>query len=554
MYPGPTPWTVRSSFVSPVPIPESAPGDTPRTCVSFNSGWLPLVIGALLQLAQPAAWDTADDAARQAVLLDVQDLLARFGVAGGCMLLRWNTDTCAIEQSTDDGATWAAIDGWDLEGVQGCVLAGLSIRIDGGGNLQWSTDGGTTWTTVDGWPPPTPPNPSSAPTDQEACNISLHLAQNIIQGALVSAINSFDTSISEAAAAAAIIALIPGFGPEIALTIEAATGIAYLIYNTGSIGDYRTASTSATLLSSLVCAIYGAIRTDGAVTAGNFAAVQTAIHAIAYSPTDVQDAIDAFVTSLDANGMMAAQQLGGLVAGDCSACSNAPVNATSCGVFNGTNDYASTNVTASVYDAAGPAAGPMSIGAWVKIDGGTIPNIFNNMGTSNVVGEIVFRSRRDLGTTGNHPIEGVWRTGSSTGVFLWRSSTFVADSTWSHVAFTTDGAGAGQMYINGSAVSQTFTSTNYGAGAAANPRIGSEETGASGDFFQGKMKDMQIANVRWTTAQVLAIYNGGKDGQVAGPNLVARWLFNQISGASVTSQVGAHSATWHGSPPHWGFD
>lgn len=552
MYPGPTPWTVRSSFVSPVPIPDAAPGDTPRTCVSFSSAWLPLVIGALLQLAQPAAWDTADDSARNAVLLDVQDLLERFGVAGGCMQLRWNPDTCAIEQSTDDGATWTAIEGWDLTGVQGCVMGGLSIRIDPGGNLQWSIDGGSTWTNVDGWSPGTPPNPQGASTSQEACNIATWLAQDIIQGALVSAIDSFDASISAGAAAAAVIALIPVFGPEIALTIEAAVGITYLIYTTGSIGDYRTASTDPTLAKDLQCAIYTEIIADGAVTADNYSAVAAAIHGIGYTPSDVQDAIDNFISSLGMNGLLAAQQLGGLTTGDCAGCIAPTPGGSNCAVFNGTNDY--LEAAATIMRSTN---GPFTIMAWVKMSApssGSYGPLFWSLATDFGNEEIFWWLPQSGGNFSPMNIGGFGGTSDLDN----NSGGSAALGTWVHVAYTCTGGQSfqtgGQPYINGSSVSGT--GALFGAFGASGHAPGTSWVGHDARnnlYYNGKMADFRIYQQKLTSTQIAAIHAGGVTGYVVEGSAQHWWPFNDASGSTALDYgTSTKNLTWHGSGSHWG--
>ena len=320
----PTPgWQPASSFQQPVVPPDAEPDDTPAVSVCFAQAWLPYVIGALMQLIQPTTWDTTDPTVLQTALERATALQEMFGTAEGCMQIRWHDGNCSLQISTDNGATWTNVSGWPDPGPPDCLHP--MLRIDVGGNLQITYDGGTTWTTIDGWPPHTPPNPGGTGVDQFACNIATHLAQDIIQGALVSAISSFDSSLSAGLAVSSLVAIIPGLGPEYALAIDAAVGIVYLIYNTGSIGDYRTASTSAVLAHDLQCAIYNAIKADGMVTAANYAAVVAAIAAIMYSPSDVQTAINDFITSLGLNGLLAAQRAGGIVAGDCSLCTASSV-------------------------------------------------------------------------------------------------------------------------------------------------------------------------------------------------------------------------------------
>lgn len=530
MYPGPTPWQVRSSFVEPVAIPAPAPGDEPLVCVSFNRGWLPVVLGALLQLAQPAAWAAPSDAARTAVLLDVQDLLAAFGGAGGCMELRWHDANCSLQVSTDAGATWTNVAGWPDPGPPDCLHP--TLRIDAGGNLQISFDGGVTWTTITGWPPPPPPNPGGASTAQLACNIATHLAQNIIQGALVSAIHSFDTSISDGLAVSALVALIPGFGPESALAIDAAIGIVYLIYNTGSLSDYRTASTSAVLASDLQCAIYHAILADGMVTAGNYAAVVAAIAAIGYTPSDVQTAINSFVSTLGQNGLLAAQQAGGIVQGNCAACGGGQP----CAVFNGTDDFLVASSLAGFHSA------PFSVIGWTS----------SATSAANVIG-------KDRAAALNGWMLNCGGAGSPSMFFLTNNGPSSANvqisgsaaNGPSATAATWDGAIA-KLYRAGAQVAtgaDTIPAASDGTQGVAIGKV----TGQP--FFNGKMLDLRLYSGVLSPADIATFYTTGPGAYpvLSSAPLVAQWKFADLAGGAAADSSGnGHSAAWNGTGAHWG--
>jgi hypothetical protein len=281
-------WLPTSSYVEPVTPPSVEPDATPQVQLCFSAAWLPYILGCLAQLSQPTTWDSSDPTVVQLAQDRSQELMSMFAEAGACEVLEMRISDCL---------------------------------------LQFSVDGGTTWTTVSDWseltdsclPSPPPPNPTGATTAQGACNVATFLAEQIIQGALVSVVNSFNSSLSLAAATAAVIAIIPGWGTALAAAIDAAAGL-YRIINGGNLSDFTTASTSSTLAKDLQCAIFGAIAADGAVTAGNYAAVAAAVTAIAYSPSDVQTAIDDYVSTLGVNGLLAAQLTGGLYVGDCSDC------------------------------------------------------------------------------------------------------------------------------------------------------------------------------------------------------------------------------------------
>lgn len=331
----------QGSFVTPVPAPNAEPGAAPTVCVQFAAAWLPYVLGGLYQLTQPSAWDPASPgfAAAQG---QAQGLMAIFSEAGVCtdMLQFQFTDTCGLQYSIDGGTSWIDVPGWDTfapscftgpTGPAGPAGPSPTFRLNGC-QLQFSLDGGATWINVSGFDaypdtcisPSAPPNPTGAGVNQAACNIAEFLTTELIQGAITSAVTSFNDDLTLAVSVAAILALIPGWGTALAAGIEAGAGLARII-DSGNLAAFTTASTSATLHADLLCAIYSAISTDGEVTEANFAAVAAAIHAVAWSPSSVQSAIDTFVTNLGATGMIQAQMLGGTVVGNCSACSSPPV-------------------------------------------------------------------------------------------------------------------------------------------------------------------------------------------------------------------------------------
>lgn len=281
-------WRPASSFAAPVPVPGVEPDADPQVQLCFSRSWLPYVVGSLMQLTQPTTWDTTDSTTLQTALSQATALQEMFGAAGACEVLSMRISDCALQFSVDGGDTWTTVTDWSSFG-QDCL------------------------------PIPAPPNPLGTAHDQNACNIATYLATQLIQGALVSVVDSYNHTLTDVAAVAAIISLIPGWGTALSAGIDAGAGL-YILVTAGTISAFTTASTSSTLLKSLQCAIYGAIVSSGQVTAGNFAAIQTAIHAIGYTSTPVQNAIDAYVTALGVNGFMQAQLVGGVYVGDCSDC------------------------------------------------------------------------------------------------------------------------------------------------------------------------------------------------------------------------------------------
>ena len=75
-------WLPASSYVEPVTPVDAEPDASPGVSVCFNAAWLPYVLGALQQLAQPSTWDTSDPTTLQTALDRAQALLGLFGNAG----------------------------------------------------------------------------------------------------------------------------------------------------------------------------------------------------------------------------------------------------------------------------------------------------------------------------------------------------------------------------------------------------------------------------------------------------------------------------------------
>lgn len=101
------------SFLWPVAAPAAQPADSPTVCVPINVAWLPYVIGALSQLIQPMTWDGVGTSQGE-MTGRATDLIDIFVSAGPCMqfAIRFS-DGCTFQQSTDGGATWTTVPGWD---------------------------------------------------------------------------------------------------------------------------------------------------------------------------------------------------------------------------------------------------------------------------------------------------------------------------------------------------------------------------------------------------------------------------------------------------------
>jgi hypothetical protein len=80
-----------SSFTQPVADPGIDPGVGPLICVHFNRDWLPVVLGALLQLCQPPSWDVDDPDDLNTVLGRATALLNAFSEAELCPVMESGT-------------------------------------------------------------------------------------------------------------------------------------------------------------------------------------------------------------------------------------------------------------------------------------------------------------------------------------------------------------------------------------------------------------------------------------------------------------------------------
>ena len=103
----------QSSFVQPVPPPATDSQTAPLVCLQLSAAWLPYVLGALAQLAQPTTWDVPDVPSLVEILGQTQDLIGIWGSAGECVSMQLQfTETCGLQISLDGGDTWADVAGW----------------------------------------------------------------------------------------------------------------------------------------------------------------------------------------------------------------------------------------------------------------------------------------------------------------------------------------------------------------------------------------------------------------------------------------------------------
>lgn len=523
-------WLPASSYVEPVTPPVSEPDALPGVSVCFSAEWLPYILGSLQQMAQPTAWDASSPTVLQTTLDRVQALIGLFGNGEACSMLRWSTSDCALEISTDGGATWSAISGWDINGLASCLQQPL-IDI-----------GGTPGTGFDG-----PGNPLGISAAQMACNIANWLAVEVLQGSMSSIATSLAASATLLETADSIFKLIASFTGVGGLFFTVA-GI--LIPAATAIGEsaLNSAATDATLREDLTCAIYTAISAAGKVTSGNVDAILTNINAISYGTPGIVGLLHDYVSNLGYNGLNAIQSEGALYGGSCP-CGPTPIpGGTGCAIFNGTDDYMTTGFP--FYPV--PTAGQVTYTAWIYVTkpsgSGIVAAQFDltkNQGDSYFAHVVSSNAPALVRAQGG---------GNTTETNF--STTVGGNGAWCHVAWVSPVFGGASVYINGVAagVSRSYPDTE-GDGLDDNGYIG---VGASlsnwGTYgYEGKLADLRIYDTALTGAQIAAIHAGGVTGYVPEGTPLAWYAFNEGSGSTAHDYgSNAHDATWHGTGAHWG--
>jgi hypothetical protein len=330
--------------------PDSGPGESPLVFIPVNESWVPILAGAATLLMRADTWKLGDTSPEE-VLGQATDLAAAIGEAGGLM---FRFEACVLQYSGDGGATWTDVADWatgagacftgatgaagetgatgatgaagetgatGAAGETGATGAAGDIGATGATGATGPT-GATGATGATGSPgfgsPGTVPNPQAVTSVQNACNIAGYLTDLVVKGAINQAVSSVTADQNLVTAGMLIIGVIPGldlFG----LAIDAVGGM-YLAVQAGTLTDYSDATADTTLWSDIQCAIYSAIKGDGQVTDGNFAAMVTAVRAVSYAHAGVITTIGDYLEHMGATAVEAAQMAGGLYVGDCSTC------------------------------------------------------------------------------------------------------------------------------------------------------------------------------------------------------------------------------------------
>jgi hypothetical protein len=291
-------WQQQGSFeTGEIPLAFD-PDAGPLICLPpINVHWLPLILGCLDQLRNPSTWITSSDASLNTILDRANRLMQMVGERAPCFMYQLRfTSSCVLQFSTDGGATWTDVDGWDAN-FANCV-AGVII-------------------------PPIPPNPGPSPIDQHACNIAGYIATEIIQLSITTAVNDFNAHVAQIQYAQDILLTVAYAFPLTALALDA-FAVLYGEYTALTIGDFTTASTDPVLWGDITCAIYEAIRTTGYIDAANVGTVVSNICAISYTSSTVITAICNFVGSLQLQDWQAFQNVGAFDDVDCFGCASPP--------------------------------------------------------------------------------------------------------------------------------------------------------------------------------------------------------------------------------------
>ncbi len=99
----------RGSFVRPVPVPTTEPGDAPTIAVSINCYWLAYIRGALQQLLLQATWSTDDPAVHLLAQQRAATLIAMFEECTGILPFSCAYDFTLSQYAwvfTDPGPDW----------------------------------------------------------------------------------------------------------------------------------------------------------------------------------------------------------------------------------------------------------------------------------------------------------------------------------------------------------------------------------------------------------------------------------------------------------------
>lgn len=294
--PSPALLGTNTSYPEPIAIPSSQPGDSPTMCVPINAEWIPIVAGALQQLAQTNIWAGMTEADALAAVGAAWDLIASVANATACTVFSLQfTMGCTLQYSTDGGTTWTDVPGWDSYFAE-CV----------GG----STGGGG------GAPPPDVPGLTG---DVLACNMAGYLIQTLLRQVVMDAITKVVASGFLQDVIDTIVALIPGIDATTPLVI-AATDALFTALATGGLATIAAGALTDLVWSKLGCVIYNALNPFIGWTTGAITNVVNAITGSGLAPDAVLAVIANYVSGLGIPALQSITAPAYITTYDCSQC------------------------------------------------------------------------------------------------------------------------------------------------------------------------------------------------------------------------------------------
>jgi len=167
--------------------------------------------------------------------------------------------------------------------------------------------------------------------------------------------------------------------------------------------------------------------------------------------------------------------------------------------FNGVNSSIAINAS-SLFDI--PINGQYSISVWVQPTNSSVNSVFV---------KCFFSNDPNLGVWdyGMYLINGQLMSGAGqTGHVLFSNSLIPIGQCWTHLV-TTYNNGVWRIYVNGVMEGEDLTQTNLITTSNSGLAIGKKGE-SNGDFFAGKIDDIEFYNVELTPAQVQTIYDQEK--------------------------------------------
>lgn len=294
-----------TSYPEPIGIPSAQPGDSPTFCVPINAEWIPIVAGALQQLAQTNIWAGMTEIDALAAVGAAWDLIASVANATACTVFSLQfTMGCTLQYSTDGGTTWTDVPGWDS------YFAACVGSSTGGGGGAPPPD-----VTVDG--------------ATLACNMAGYLIQTLLRQVIQTIADRIVASGFIEDALDVLVALIPGIDATMPLVIAATDSLFTTI--SGAIADFLPGALTNLIWSKIGCIIYMALDPFVGWTATVLSDLIAAITGATVAPSTVLNAIANYLNGLGVPALQSITAPAYLTTYSCSTCMAAgdPIDLTS---------------------------------------------------------------------------------------------------------------------------------------------------------------------------------------------------------------------------------